>query len=87
MGLSQFRGGMAMGQVVGSGKMKMEVEAESEEECEAPVAKSGRRKRAPAGPEDGRRKRAAVVKKVMAEKGLSMIAASKYVREHNLYKA
>jgi hypothetical protein len=29
--------------------------------------------------------RAAVVKKVMADKGLSMIEASKYVKEHNLY--
>jgi hypothetical protein len=30
--------------------------------------------------------RAAIVKRVMNEKGLSMIAASKYVKEHNLYK-
>jgi hypothetical protein len=29
--------------------------------------------------------RAAVVKKVMAQKGLSMIEASKYVKQHNLY--
>lgn len=29
--------------------------------------------------------RAAIVKKVMAEKGLKMIEASKYVKEHNLY--
>ena len=45
----------------------------------------GRRRRAPAGANDGRRKRAEVVKKVMAEKGLSMIDASKYVKAHNLY--
>jgi len=45
----------------------------------------GRRRRAPAGPSDGRRKRAEVVKKVMAEKGLSMIEASKFVKAHNLY--
>jgi hypothetical protein len=37
------------------------------------------------GESDGRRARAAVVKKVMAEKGLKMIEASKYVKEHNLY--
>jgi hypothetical protein len=37
------------------------------------------------GAGDGRRKRAEVVKKVMSEKGLSMIDASKYVKEHNLY--
>ena len=34
---------------------------------------------------DGRKKRAEIVKKVMAEKGLKMIAASKYVKEHGLY--
>jgi hypothetical protein len=45
----------------------------------------GRRRRAPAGPSDGRRKRAEIVKKVMAEKGCSMIEASKYVKAHGLY--
>jgi hypothetical protein len=49
------------------------------------LAGSGRRTRAPAGPSDGRRKRAEVVKKVMAEKGLSMIEASKWVKAHGLY--
>ena len=33
----------------------------------------------------GRGKRAEIVKKVMKEKGLSMIQASKYVKEHGLY--
>jgi len=45
----------------------------------------GRRRRAPAGANDGRRKRAEIVKRVMAQKGLKMIEASKYVKEHNLY--
>jgi len=45
----------------------------------------GRRKRASAGPNDGRRKRAEIVRKVMAEKGMKMIEASKYVKEHGLY--
>ena len=45
----------------------------------------GRRKRAPAGPEDGRRKRAEIVRRVMAEHGMKMIEASKYVKAHNLY--
>jgi hypothetical protein len=48
-------------------------------------ATGGRRKRAPAGPGDGRRARAEVVKKVMREKGISMIEASKYVKANNLY--
>lgn len=47
--------------------------------------KGGKKHRAKAGPNDGRRKRAEVVKKVMREKGLSMIEASKYVKQHNLY--
>lgn len=33
----------------------------------------------------GRAKRAAIVKKIMAEKGLKMIDASRYVKQHNLY--
>jgi hypothetical protein len=35
---------------------------------------------------DGRKRRAEIVKKVMAEKGLKMIEASKYVKQHGLYK-
>ena len=38
------------------------------------------------GATDGRRKRAEIVKKVMGEKGLSMVEASKYVKEHGLYQ-
>jgi hypothetical protein len=33
----------------------------------------------------GRAARAAIVKKVMAEKGLKLIEASKYVKQHGLY--
>ena len=100
-GLSRFRGGMAMGQVVGGGKadkIALVVDEMSDSDCsdmeggvlrpmmcEAPDAAPGRRRRAPAGPDDGRRKRAAVVKQVMAQRGLSMIEASKYVKAHNLY--
>lgn len=38
------------------------------------------------GPNDGRRARAAIVKKVMSERGLSMVDASRYVKEHNLFR-
>jgi hypothetical protein len=91
MGLSQFRGGMAVGQVVGSGKLTIthgdDSASASDEEMEGcGPAPAGKKKRAPAGPDDGRRKRAAVVRKVMADKGLSMIEASKYVKAHGLYK-
>ena len=54
----------------------------------APVAGMlglGKKRRAPAGANDGRRKRAEVVKRVMADKGMSMIDASKYVKAHGLY--
>ena len=37
------------------------------------------------GAVDGRKKRAEIVKRVMAEKGLKMIEASKYVKQHGLY--
>jgi hypothetical protein len=37
------------------------------------------------GESDGRRKRAEVVRRVMKEKGCSMIEASKHVKAHNLY--
>ena len=51
-----------------------------------PDSGKGRKKRrAPASPSDGRRKRAEIVKKVMAEKGMKMIEASKYVKTHGLY--
>jgi hypothetical protein len=50
-----------------------------------PPVGRGKGRRASAGPNDGRRKRAEIVKKVMAEKGCSMIEASKYVKAHNLY--
>jgi len=43
-------------------------------------------KRAEMSGGDGRKKRAEIVKKIMAEKGMKMIEASKYVKEHNLYK-
>jgi hypothetical protein len=48
-------------------------------------ADGGKHKRAKAGAHDGRRARAQIVKKVMAEKGLSLPMASKYVKEHGLY--
>lgn len=45
----------------------------------------GRKKRQSAPPSSGRHKRAEIVKRVMGEKGLSMIEASKYVKQHGLY--
>ena len=36
---------------------------------------------------DGRKRRAEIVKKVMQERGLKLIEASKFVKANNLYKA
>ena len=51
-----------------------------------PPPPKGKGRRAPAGPNDGRRARAEIVKRVMKEQGFkSMIEASKYVKDHGLY--
>jgi hypothetical protein len=49
---------------------------------EAAMEGMGRAKRG----NDGRSARAAVVRKVMAEQGMSLPAASRYVKEHGLYR-
>ena len=55
-----------------------ESEANSDEEASGRVESTGSGKRSA---------RAAIVKKVMKDKGLSLIEASKYVKAHGLYKA
>jgi hypothetical protein len=45
----------------------------------------GKKRRAPASAGDGRRKRADIVRKVMNERGISMIEASKIVKAEGLY--
>jgi hypothetical protein len=68
------------GRAVGAGKMEME----SESECEMESPKAPKKRRV-VGAGDGRRKRAEIVRRVMKEKGMKMIEASKYVKEHGLY--
>ena len=70
--------------IVGGGKLEITHGSDSDEECEAP--KGGAKPKRIVGAGDGRRRRAEVVKKVMREKGMSMIEASKYVKQHGLYK-
>lgn len=79
----------------GKGKLEIVHHGDSGSECEGGagygryegkgVVGAGKKKRAPAGPHDARRKRAEVVKKVMAERGVSMIEASKIVKAEGLY--
>jgi hypothetical protein len=47
--------------------------------------RGGKKKRAPASAGDGRRKRADIVRKVMKERGVKMIEASKIVKSEGLY--
>jgi hypothetical protein len=49
------------------------------------VLEGGKKRRAAAKPGDGRKKRADIVRQVMKQKGMKMIEASKYVKQHNLY--
>ena len=60
-------------------------EGQGRESDDVEMVKGGKKRRAPASPSDGRRKRAEIVKKVMADKGMKMIEASKWVKAHNLY--
>jgi hypothetical protein len=79
-----MKGGMRM---VGAGELTIKhggaMESESEGEMESPKAPAKKKRMVSAG--DGRRKRAEIVRKVMKEKGMKMIEASKYVKEHKLY--
>jgi hypothetical protein len=62
------------------------IEEVKEEATETPEpVEGGRIRKTPRGKSDGRAKRAEIVKKVMREKGLKMIEASKYVKANNLY--
>ena len=73
------KGMSGAGRMVGAGEM----ESESEGEMESPKAPAKKKRMVSAS--DGRRKRAEIVRKVMKEKGMKMIEASKYVKEHGLY--
>jgi hypothetical protein len=62
------------------------IEEVKEEATETPApVEGGRIRKTPRGKSDGRAKRAEIVKKIMREKGMKMIEASKYVKANNLY--
>ena len=82
-GYEAVSGGVRTGRYEGKGKLLIQHLPHGE--GEEMVVGKGKKTRRPAGPDDGRRKRAEVVKRVMADKGLSMIEASKYVKAHGLY--
>jgi len=82
----KLKGGMA--RMVGAGPLKVEIEhskmdSSSDEDMKGGL-KTGRYEGE--GRVDGRKARAAVVKKVMAERGCNMAEASKIVKAEGLYK-
>lgn len=87
-GFEAVSGGVRTGRYEGKGKLLIQhlPEGEGEEVVLGKGMKGcGKKTRRPAGPSDGRRKRAEVVKKVMADKKMSMIDASRYVKANGLY--
>jgi hypothetical protein len=85
-------GMMGAGRMVGAGELTIKheggmkgcgMDSESEGEMESPKTPAKKKRVVSEG--DGRRKRAEVVRRVMKEKGMKMIEASKYVKEHGLY--
>jgi len=83
MGLSEFRGGIATGQYEGLGHCD---DRELVGGASLPMVGAGHRDGAGKRSSAHLASRAAVVKQVMAEKGLKLIEASKYVKEHGLWK-
>lgn len=79
----EMKGGMTM-RAVGAGKMPKMMGCDSDSDDE--MKGKGKKAKRVVGESDGRRKRAEVVRRVMAEKGMKMIEASKYVKEHGLYQ-
>jgi hypothetical protein len=55
---------------------------DSESEDDMVEAVGGRRKRAKAGPSDARRRRGAMVSKLMKERGMSLGEASRHIKQH-----
>jgi len=78
---SKLKGGMA--RMVGAGPLKVEIEHSKEHSMEGGV-QTGRYEGE--GRMDGRKARAAVVKKVMADRKCSMAEASRIVKAEGLYK-
>ena len=70
--------------IVGGKKGKMHMMPDMENSKHKGMGKSGGAGYS-GGAVDGRKKRAEIVKKVMKEKGMKMIEASKYVKANNLY--
>lgn len=85
-GLSDAQLKAKLTELYGSGLLNEVLEEVRHKEAKKPRRKRSESPKAAAKP-DARKARAEVVKRVMHEKGLKMIEASRYVKEHGLYKA
>jgi hypothetical protein len=77
----KMKGGSRCGRMVGAGPLKIEIEHSKEEEM-AGGMQTGRYEGE--GKVDKRKARGALLKKVMADNGLSMAAASKHIKDHKM---
>jgi hypothetical protein len=77
---AKMKGGARSGRMVGAGPLKLEIEHKEDEM--AGGMQTGRYEGE--GKVDKRKARGALLKKVMAENGLSMAAASKHIKDHQM---
>ena len=81
----KMKGGMRAGRMVGAGPLKLAIEHQPESESDKEMAggmQTGRYEGE--GKTDKRKARGALLKKVMAEHGLGMAAASKMIKDHKM---
>jgi hypothetical protein len=74
----------AMSEMEGSGKLKIQHMADGEGEEIVTGGRKKKTKRAPASASDARRRRGAMVSKLMREKGMTLGEASKHIKEHGM---
>ena len=74
----------AVSEMEGSGKLKIQHMADGEGEEIVTGGRKKKAKRAPASASDARRKRGAMVSKLMKEHGMTLGEASKHIKEHGM---
>jgi hypothetical protein len=81
-GYEALAGGVRTGRYEGKGKLLIKHLPDGE--GEEMMVGSGKKKRRPAGPDDARRKRGAMVSKLMKEQGMTLAEASRHIKQHGM---
>lgn len=81
-GYEALAGGVRTGKYEGKGKLLIKHLPDGA--GEEMMLGSGKKKRRPAGPDDARRKRGAMVSKLMKEQGMTLAEASRHIKEHGM---